>query len=154
MKDLVEAVRYHQDSIPRKLERCVSRSHEAENNPLKGRNRLSQSVAGIEEIELECMPHQSAIVTTTDQYAKLLVWYVNHAITDDFILEHMRWEIFQLYEEQGQVPPNCPLPEKLAISVSEERRASSSRSFWQSPPGGGEIHTIVRGHGECSNHGI
>ena len=100
------------------------------------------------------MPHQSAFVTMTGQDAKLLVYYVNHEITDDFMLDHMKRELFRLYEEQGQIPPNRPLSGKLLISVSEERQSSSSRSFRQSPPGGGQIHTIVRGYRECSNHGI
>lgn len=105
----------------RKVERCVLRSHEDENNPLKGRNRFSQSVVGIEKSELECTPHPSAIVTTTDQDTKLLVWYVNYAITDDSMVERMR---------RG-------LPGSTRCSISIHQNASLSGNYSSASEKGG-----------------
>ena len=99
----------------------------------RAETNLANLLLALKKVDLSFgrMPHQSAIVTTTNQDAKLLVWYVNHAITDDFMLEHMRWELFQLYEEQDQHPPNCPSFRGI-VHQRLRREASSSRSFWHS----------------------
>lgn len=83
------------------------------------------------DLSFGSMPHQSAIVTTTDQDAKHLVWYINHAISDQIMEEHMRWELFQLYEEQDQHPPNGPSFRNI-VHQRLRRDISSSSSFWQS----------------------
>ncbi|KAF6241054.1 hypothetical protein HO173_000848 [Letharia columbiana] len=88
--------------------------------------------------------HQSALLKANGQTPGRLMWYVNHAIVDQIMNEHIAQELSTLYEGQ-----TVSLPKRRPFkSVVNHRRCSNrlrSQTFWRSHLKGAKYTTLFEG---------
>lgn len=87
--------------------------------------------------------HQSALLKTNDQSPARLMWYVNHAIVDPIMNEHLAQELSTLYE--GAI---IFLPKRRPFKSVVEHRLNSnqlgSQTFWRSHASGAKYTTMFK----------
>ena len=84
-----------------------------------------------EDMSFRYRTHQSALLKTNHQSPVRLMWYVNHAIVDQIMNEHMAQELSILYEGQA-VPRPKRRPFKSVVDHRLRSNRLDSQSFWRS----------------------
>lgn len=94
-----------------------------------------------EDMSFRHKTHQSALLKANDQTPARLMWYVNHAIVDQIVNEHIAQELSILYKGQAvSLPKRRPFK-----SVVYHRLNSSildSQTFWRSHLRGAKYTTL------------
>ena len=95
------------------------------------------------DMSFGCKTHQSALLKATDQTPMRLIWYVNHAISDQIMNEHITQELSTLYQDQVFF-----LPKRRSFkSVVHHRLKSNttgSQAFWHSHLSGAKYKTLFK----------
>lgn len=87
--------------------------------------------------------HQSALLKANDQSPARLMWYVNHAIVDQIMNEHLAQELSTLYEGEA-----VSLPKRRPFKSVVEHRLNSnklgSQTFWRSHLSGAKYTAMFK----------
>ncbi|KAF6218618.1 hypothetical protein HO133_005969 [Letharia lupina] len=112
--------------------------------------RFEKSLAALlaawetEDLSFRHRTHQSALLKANGQTPGRLMWYVNHAIVDQIMNEHIAQELSTVYEGQAvSLPKRRPFK-----SVVNHRRCSNrlgSQTFWRSHLRGAKYTTLFEG---------
>lgn len=91
--------------------------------------------------------HQSALLKANDQTPARLMWYVNHAIVDQIMNEHIAQELSILYEGPRRLPAETKAIHKIIVDDGLSSNELGSQTLWCSHLGGAK-HTTLFGAGK------
>lgn len=94
-----------------------------------------------EDMSFRYRTHQSALLKANHQSPLRLMWYVNHAIVDQIVNEHIAQELSILYEGQAVTLPKRR-PFKNVVDHRLRSNRLDSQSFWRSHLSGAKYTTL------------
>ena len=95
-----------------------------------------------EDMSFGFKTHQSALLKASDQKPMRLIWYVNHAITDQIMNEHLTQELSNLYHD-GLFSPPKRRSFKSVVHYRLRSNKVSSQAFWHSHLRGAKYGTLL-----------
>lgn len=82
-----------------------------------------------ENLGFGLQPHASALLLGADRMPARLIWFVNHAISDQLMNEHVSQDLAALYADQTYSHPARP---SFKSAIESRLTKPSSTSFWRS----------------------
>ncbi|MCJ1314175.1 hypothetical protein MMC25_007855 [Agyrium rufum] len=104
---------------------------------------LAELLTGIDKVDLSFghIPHQSALLNATEADPPRLVWFVNHAISDQAMDELLTQELSDLYQDRHL----SARKHQSFLGVIHHRMTSdraASHAYWQSQLGGAKYKPL------------